>query len=525
MSEQPDDQHWFISRGGKRYGPYTYGALLAAAENGIIDGDTNVWRLGWQRWHPARNVPGLIDEPPKREDAGEDSIEGLLAGHEEEAAGHAADHPTSRDTGEQPRDDHEGRRPLAARTSPIGDDIVDDGEPRPLSARKHPLDDDDAVAHPIATRTVPSEEGDEATLALPKRDKPSDVDADLAARADRDRLLPDLDFAPARDRLVPRVDLDVAPRRDADRATVLEVPGKPPGKFTERAAAPKRRSGKRLVVGIAAVLLAGGAGWGIFQSGLIAVVPTAPAGRPAAAPAQTPEPTPVPASAPASAPQSAPAERTPPPARATGTDLPDAVAELSAVAALQRGDPNSFATFRKRFAESAVNAPDDQLLSIARSALRKSVKRQLANAPADTLVEITEAYVGYMQALQFSSPESCVALSDEGKGAKMTSNLAKDFPALFARDMAVLARIAAADPATVVKPMTADQARPLLETVFKRLREQPVQSDLLGRDKLNPPEYLSYCTLVIAFYENVLALPNQDRVNLLRYLYATAATE
>ena len=48
---------------------------------------------------------------------------------------------------------------------------------------------------------------------------------------------------------------------------------------------------------------------------------------------------------------------------------------------------------------------------------------------------------------------------------------------------------------------------------------------MLGKDKLNPPEFQPYCTLVVAFYQAVLELPRDDKVNLLRYLYASAATD
>jgi hypothetical protein len=205
--------------------------------------------------------------------------------------------------------------------------------------------------------------------------------------------------------------------------------------------------------------------------------------------------------------------------------LPAAVVNLPAVVALQRADAASFDRFKKRFTDSAGNAQDDEVLSLARAALRKSLKRQLANAPGDTLLEITDAYLAYMQGLQTSSPESCVALSDESKGAKLTTNLAKQFPIQFIRDMSILERVASISPDTKTTPLTADQARPFLETVFNSLRQQPVKSELLGRDKLEPADYQSYCALVIAFYQAVLDMPRDDKVNLLRYLYATAAVD
>jgi hypothetical protein len=206
--------------------------------------------------------------------------------------------------------------------------------------------------------------------------------------------------------------------------------------------------------------------------------------------------------------------------------MPAAIAALPAVVALRRNDPAAFRRFQRLYADSAVkNAKDDEVLSLARAALRKSVKRQLANSPGDTLLEMTETYLVYMRGLESLSPESCVALSDESKGARMTSNLAQQFPFQFIRDMAVLERVSSVSLGTAVMPLTADQARPFLELVFSNVRQQPVKSELLGRDKLSPAEFEPYCALMIAFYQAVLELPRNDKINLLRYLYATAAAE
>jgi hypothetical protein len=204
-------------------------------------------------------------------------------------------------------------------------------------------------------------------------------------------------------------------------------------------------------------------------------------------------------------------------------DLPAAVASLPAVMALQRNDAAAFDRFRKRFADLAANARGDEVMSQARAALRKSVKHLLAISSGDVLLEITETYLAYMQGLQAANPESCVALSDESKGARLTSNLAKELPATFAREMAVLERIAGTNPHIAVAPISAAEAQPYLGTVYNALRRQPVKGDLLGRERLDPPEFSPYCSLVIAFFQAVLDLPRDDKVNLLRYIYAEAA--
>jgi hypothetical protein len=58
--------------------------------------------------------------------------------------------------------------------------------------------------------------------------------------------------------------------------------------------------------------------------------------------------------------------------------------------ALRRNDPAAFDRFKKRYADSAVNARKDQEMTLARNALRRSVRHLLANSPGDVLVEITE---------------------------------------------------------------------------------------------------------------------------------------
>jgi hypothetical protein len=453
MSEHADDRHWFISRDGKRYGPYTFAALAEAAAKGVIDGETSVWCLGWVRWHPAWRVPGLFEDAAEPEDDEADAdaeADADIEGEGDEDASHDLE------PGNVP--------PLAEELPPAvrSNDVVRLRAQRRTFADIPPGLSPDSPANDAAPRDAP----------------PLVVEAPLAERANGGGLVAIRDLAPRQhDRLA-------ADRRAAPQS----------GRFLRRAA-----------IGVAVVLLVVGAGWGIFRSGLIKVVePRTPAQRVAVKPPQ-----------PGPAPQ----------VQAAVGRLPDTVATLPAVEALAAHDPAAFERFTKSFIASAANAAEDEYMSLARAALRKSVKRALANAPDDTLLEITDTYLAYMKQLNLADPESCVALSDESKGAKLLANLAKDYPMLFVRDMSVLDQVASTDPSVAVTPLTADAARPYLETVFGVLRQQSVRTDLLGRDKLTPDEFKPYCMLVVAFYEAVLAMPRADKIKLLRYLYATAAAD
>jgi hypothetical protein len=199
------------------------------------------------------------------------------------------------------------------------------------------------------------------------------------------------------------------------------------------------------------------------------------------------------------------------------------VDELPAVAVLRRNDPEDYVRFKERYVIGMQGAVEEDALLIARRALRKSLKHQLAVASGDTMREITELYIAYMQRLQVFDPESCVALSDESKGAKLTSRLDREHPVQFAREMAILENIAGADPHTVVSTITTAEADAPLRMAFRPLFQQPLKVELLGRAKLKPSDFAPYCAVAIAFYKAVLDLPDGDDIKLLRYIYAAAA--
>jgi len=511
MSAQPGDQHWFISLNGKRYGPYSFAALAEAAAKGVIKGDTSVWRLGWVKWHPARRVPGLIEEvvQPEPLDQASDREGDDRAPDptdrppwQDEEAGDAAATPQPRRfEDEQVTADAQWQRRAQVendvaeaprRTSPPTED---NAPTETLRRRKSQLTEEDAPTEAPRRKTSRSAEED-APIEAPRRARRSPADEDIAGDA------PPIEERPANDARRPTED---AP-----------IPAVPPQVRDRRPTAPSPRRGRDFSrsAGIAAltVMLFAGAGWSLFYSGMIVMVdPRRPVPPAESVPAVAPEPPPSPSSA-----------RGLPSNLAADSGLPDSVAALPAVIALQRHDPAAFARFSKRFGIAVANAPETAFPSLTRAALRKSLKRQLANAPADTLLEITEVYLAYMQALQSLSPESCVALSDDSKGANLTVNLAQQLPVLFGRELAILERVASVDPGTVVAAPTADQAQQYINAVYAQLRKLPVQSELLNSNTLTESQFQPYCALVIAFYQTALGLSPDDRINLLRFLYAAA---
>jgi hypothetical protein len=438
MNTQSAGQHWFVLLNGKRHGPFPFAALTKAAKQGVITAETNVWRRGWQKWHPARQVPGLLNEAPLAPDDAEWTDE-RLGSPTEEALLYA---------------------PRRAGVRPAPEVVTLRGGPPPSeNPSEHIFADEWRM---LAERPAQERGKVGVSSRFGRKRTPQAADLDGAAR-------------------------DVAVYRLARPETADKMP----------AAGGGRKLYKRAAGGLLAILLLC-VGWIVIGPGSLRQSTDTKLMKASSAPTSS--------------------------AAVASTDnLPAVVASLPAVVALERNDPTAFEHFKRRYADSAQNARDDEVLSFARAALRKSVKHLLAISSGDVLLEITEASLAYMQGLQASNPESCVALSDESKGARLTSNLAKELPIEFVRDMSVLERIASTNPHTAVAPMAQEEARPFLETVFNALRAQSVNSELLGRTKLEPAEFAPYCALVIAFYKAVLDLPRDDKINLLRYLYAAAA--
>jgi uncharacterized protein DUF4339 len=442
MKTQAVGQHWFVLLDGKRHGPFTYAELTRAARDGLMTADTNIWRPGWQKWHPARRVKGLVNEQGQ------------------------AEQPLN----ERPLNE----TPLA----PDGTEWADE--------QRAPEEETFSFAPPPQRREA---RRSQEVVALRWEQQAEDKTEHIFA--DEWRMLAE---RPAQDRgraAVPaRSGRAAAQAVEVSVASRDEMEYRPPVR-NEAASGDARQPGATLVrrvgigLGAALALLAGG--WALLG----------PAGiRPSMAPRLQ---------------------------LVSSGELPVAVASLPAVAALQRNDPAAFDRFRKRYADLATNARDDEVMSLARAALRKSVKHLLAISSGDVLLEITETYLAYMQGLQAANAESCVALSDESKGARLSSNLAKELPSVFGREMSVLEHIASTNPHIAISPISAEEAQPYLGTVYNALRRQPVKSDLLGRERLDPSEFAPYCSLVIAFFQAVLDLPRDDKVNLLRYIYAGAA--
>lgn len=59
-------EDWYVGVGGVPIGPVRLSVIREKVEQGAVDGESLVWREGFEEWQPLRNVPGLraiLDEP------------------------------------------------------------------------------------------------------------------------------------------------------------------------------------------------------------------------------------------------------------------------------------------------------------------------------------------------------------------------------------------------------------------------------------------------------------------------------
>jgi len=459
MKAQSDNHHWYVLIDGKRHGPLSYADLSKAAREGVVTAETNIWRSGWKNWHPARAVKGLVPE----------GVEAPLAPDDTAWADERPERPRAekvraekvRAPKEAVYQGRSGGAPKEAGFQQYMPPEHRERRPAPEGERRSPVAA--TVRHDPRRMRVETRNddifADEWRMLAKQRPDPRSAEA---ARTSRGADLPA--------RVVQRMQVQ---ETDFARARRPRNSGTG-GRFI-----------KRVAFMVLVILFAGG-GVVLLQSGVLRT--RSFDARASIAPASG--------------------------------DLPPVVANLPAVVLLQRNDPDAFGRFKKRFTAGPAGTRDDEILTTARNALRKSVKHLIAISSGDVLVDLTETSIAYMKALQATNPESCVALSDESKGARLTTTLARDLPGMFSREMSVLERVASTNPHLAIAPMTVAEARPYFDRVMAGVS---VKTDLQNRDHLEATEFQSYCDLVIAFYQSVLALPRDDKVNLLRHLYAGAA--
>jgi hypothetical protein len=149
------------------------------------------------------------------------------------------------------------------------------------------------------------------------------------------------------------------------------------------------------------------------------------------------------------------------------------------------------------------------------------IRQQLPYASDDVLLQSVDLHVAYMDALRSVDPESCAAIEDASRGARLKSDLAKLFPTLADKEPALNQAIIESKASQRPAIPTDVQVEPYLAKVRSRLaRRSGLRLELIERPKLAPDEFKPFCEATLAFYQEVRALPTNEAVAVLRNIYA-----
>jgi hypothetical protein len=190
-------------------------------------------------------------------------------------------------------------------------------------------------------------------------------------------------------------------------------------------------------------------------------------------------------------------------------------------ATLQRLNPAAFDSITDQVvANFEPGASEDVIFVRARPALGEAIKQYTPLASEDAILDMTDVMVAYMNALQASDPESCVAINDLSTGARLRANLARQFPDIFNRELAVDQQILTT--ADVAHPIpTEPQIQPQLDTIQAQMTQRFDQGvGLLAKRDLAPSEYATYCRIALSLLQEIRRLPRRQAADLLRYVYA-----
>jgi hypothetical protein len=205
--------------------------------------------------------------------------------------------------------------------------------------------------------------------------------------------------------------------------------------------------------------------------------------------------------------------------------MDEVVLKIPLYASLKRVEPETFKEVMARLADGySQGDTEERIVATARDLISKSVRRQLPYASDTHVLSMIDLRIGYMEGLKSTDPESCVAIEDDSKGARLKADLAKLYPALASNELALNQALIESKVYGIRSIPSEQQVEPYFKKVFTKLAKRTeLKLDLIEKVKLEPLEYGPFCELVLAFYREVRRLPTVEATALMRHVYADAS--
>jgi hypothetical protein len=207
------------------------------------------------------------------------------------------------------------------------------------------------------------------------------------------------------------------------------------------------------------------------------------------------------------------------------SELEQGILKIPLYASLKRVDPRSFEEIIRQLSEGyRRGVSEEEITSIARTLISKTVRQQLAYASDADVLQSLDILIDYMDGLRSADAESCVAIEDASRGARLKNDLARMFPSIAAKELALNQSIIESRAGERRTIPTDQEVAPYLEKVGSNLARRPeLKLDLIDKPKLTPDEFKPFCEAVLAFYQEIRRLPTGEATRVLRKMFADAA--
>jgi hypothetical protein len=206
------------------------------------------------------------------------------------------------------------------------------------------------------------------------------------------------------------------------------------------------------------------------------------------------------------------------------SDLEQVLLKNPLYAALKRAEPKTFEGITAQLmAGYRRGDSEEEIILRARSIISKTAMQRLPHAADANILQSADILIGYMAGLKSVDPESCVALEDPSRGARLKSDLQKQFPAIASKELTLLQTLIESESHASRSLPTDQQVDAYLDKVRSKLESRPgLQLAVLDKDQLMPGDYKPYCEAALAFYEEIRRLPTREASAVLRNIYAEA---
>jgi ATP-dependent protease ClpP protease subunit len=148
-------------------------------------------------------------------------------------------------------------------------------------------------------------------------------------------------------------------------------------------------------------------------------------------------------------------------------------------------------------------------------------EKALPNASPDVLTEYIEMMVKHIRSLNREDPAACyVYLNPQKDDGELLASIGSKYPALLDDQNSIKAKVLSSYQFASDEGLRKDAVSGSVAEIFRSLeRRFGKDVSLISKKEIGRSEYFSYCNVMAGFYSEILRLPSDTRIAVLRTLY------